>query len=74
MFFFIFIYFYFIYNLIYFYIITYIYIIYLFKRKISIKTFFNDTSKEYNNIGIILENMDNFDNLEECITCKYFFI
>ncbi|KAG4089416.1 hypothetical protein H8356DRAFT_1718566, partial [Neocallimastix lanati (nom. inval.)] len=44
-----------------------------YKWKISIKTFFNDTSKEYNNIGIILENMDNFDNLEECITCKYLF-
>ncbi|OUM65860.1 hypothetical protein PIROE2DRAFT_7017, partial [Piromyces sp. E2] len=44
-----------------------------YKWKLSIKTFFNDTCNEYNNIGIILENTDNFDNFEEFITCKYLF-
>jgi len=28
---------------------------------------------EYNNIGIILENTDTFDTIEEYITCKYLF-
>jgi len=42
------------------------------KRKLCTKTFFNDCD-EYNNIGIILENKDNFDNIEEFVTCKYLF-
>ncbi|ORX75593.1 hypothetical protein BCR32DRAFT_296803 [Anaeromyces robustus] len=43
-----------------------------YKWKLHVMSYFNLICKEYNNINIVLENVDDFDN-DEFVSCKYLF-